>query len=285
MAGGGTEQARMRHLVAHVDHLEDSRKPLPPLAAKGRRRGSFNHEFLLLVGQYADSQPGAAEALRQWLRRQETEGHCVAGGAIETLSASHGQLNEAAAGVGLLLAVDRRARELVVLLRRWWWSEIALCSACEVPGATDLKWRRDTITVWAPGWRAMRGPELAASNGCRDLAYRLVRGYDVPRRPKIIGAKYNLAFRALLLLPPEELRWLMPPEHWAPPLPYPFHARRDRDEAFAWFDAPEHPDIALSTGCPADGERWVARENRVNAESFPAGQYEHIDYPAVGRGQ
>lgn len=294
--GGGTEAGRGNHLMAHLERLEALRRgrafpPPPPPAKRGRRRGSFNHEFLLRVGQYADGKlaengpQDARSSLIEWLDGQTREGHCVRGKAIETLSASHGQLNAAAAAVGLLFAEEREDGRLTELFRDWWWSEVTLCEACEVPGAGDAKWTKDLITVWAPGWRALKKGALVAWNSGRDNAYRLIKGYDVPtrkERPALYStSRYDLAFRALSMLPAESLRALRPAPGWVPPLPFQFHARRSLrpDSFFAWFDAPEHPDLCLSVGAPVSAERWLQTDNMIAQASFPVELYQHIDYP------
>lgn len=290
-----TDEARMLHLQAHVDRLEALRRgqafpPPPPPAKRGRRRGSFNHESLLRVGQYADGKlaengPEAArEALIEWLDGQTQEGHCVKGNAIETSSASHCQLNEAAAGVGLFFAEDRNDGLLIEKFRDWWWTEVTLCEACEVPGSGDRPWTKDLVTVWAPGWRALQKGKLIAWNPGRDLCYRLIKGYDVPSRkekPKLYTTdRYNLAFRALNMLPAESLKALRPAPGWIPPLPFPLEVfRAKRVVGFeAIFRAPAGGDVARYAGWDEVLGFAVAAEGSVT-RFFD----EQISYPAVER--
>ncbi len=291
MAGGGTEQGRMKHLIAHVDRLEDllaneragkivvpPRNPPPP-AKRGQKRGSFNHEFLLRVGMYADGQDGAARSLTEWLHAQQREGHCSIGDAIETNSGSHCQLNEAPAAAGLLVAVHRKDVLLLELFRDWWWSEMVLCQACLIPGAESRTYKKGEPTVWAPGWRGTIDGVWTGSNSCRDLCFRLIFGHPVPAPGKALWLdKYNLAARALALLPEAELKALRPAPGWIPPLPYAFHARRWPTVFQAWFDAPQ-------------GLKDVARQARFwdgvpeVHESSPGGwdvqAPEMIDFPGL----
>jgi hypothetical protein len=287
--GGGTEAGRGQHLMAHLNHLE-GKGPAPPWAKKTKRRGSFNHHFLWLVCAYADGQEGARENLIEWLEGQAREGHCVRAEAIETLSASHGHLNESATGVGLLFAEERKDRSLIELLRNWWWSEIVLCESCEVPGAAEKPWKKDLVTVWAPGWRALKKGVLVAWNPGRDNAYRLVKGYDVPSRKErpalYTTSRYDLAFRALSMLPVDSLKALRPAPGWTPPLPFPFHARRGRtagadsaETMLAWFDAPENKDVALTASAREDGLKWVSQQG-PGPDFFAQLS---IDFPAVER--
>lgn len=273
----------MNHLQAHVNRLEDPKKPPPPPAKRTRKRGSFNQWFLWLVCAYADGQEGAREALIEWVEGQTREGHCVRAGAIETSSASHDQLNQAAAAVGLLFAEEREDSRLTELFRDWWWSEVVLCQACEVPGAAEKPWAKDLVTVWGPGWRALQDGKLIAWNPGRDNTYRLIQGYGVPTRkekPKLYTTdRYNLAFRALNMLPVDALRALRPAPGWVPPLPFPFHARRGPDWFAAWFDALENKDVALSAGWNPVERGWVLTRTMIGG---PFGG-DPIDYPAVER--
>lgn len=248
------DEQRMLHLQAHLDHLE-GKWPLPKPIQRGKKRGTFNHEFLLRVGLYADGQDGAREQLLEWLRSQEKEGHCSRGAAIETNSASHCQLNEAAAGVGLVFAVENADLALEEAFRDWWWAEMVLSNETAIPGREtkpfDNKKGERQPDVWGPGWRAMQKTKLIGSNACRDLCWRLIMGHPAPSpKHRLWKSRYYLAARALRMLPEIELRALRPAPGFQPPLPYPLRVAH-------WNDGGFHAEWEVPAAVGGDFARWA----------------------------
>lgn len=277
-----TDEARMLHLQAHLDHL-DGKGPLPPPVQRGRKRGSFNHEGLLRAGMYAD---GGNGELIDWLESQQREGHCTRGGALETFSASHGQLNEAWAAAALLFAVNRKATRLIELLRDWWWSEITLCNEMAIPGRENRPFDNKSAKkgerqpdVWGPGWRALQDGKLIGSTACRCLVWRLIMGHPIPKPShRLWNQRYYLAARALRMLPEAELKALRPAPGFVPPLPYPLHVRRWETGFHAWWDVPPGlPDVARQARCE-DGVLSVFEESPGGWDFQAPGA---IDWPGL----
>lgn len=278
MAGGGTEKGRMAYGSAYLD------SPLspPPLKEKlpveGDGGGTFNHGFLLQMNGYVSGSHRGREMLKEGLELQRQQGHCCRGEQIETNSASHGQLNEAAAGVSLYHAALTANGPIIEELRDWWWTEMTLCQACLIPGAEAKPYKKGEFTVWGPGWRGTVDGAWTGGNGCRDLCFRLIYGLPVPKASRgTWSLQYNLAARALSLLPPAELKALRPAPGWIPPLPYAFHARRSSTAFRASFDAPEgQKDVARTAGY-AGGKTFVS-EGRIEDQAEYDGE---IDFPGL----
>jgi len=257
--GGGTESGRMAYGAAYLDSPDNP----PPLKEKlpelGDGGGTFNHGFLLQMNGYCSGSRRGRDMLLEGLEIQQKEGHCTRSAQIETFSASHGHLNEAAAGVSLLHAWRTLDGWTVDTLRDWWWSEMTLCNEMAIPGRESQQFDNRAAKkgerqpdIWGPGWRAGQDGRLIGSNPCRDLCWRLVMGHPVPKPGhKLWKDKYYLAARALSMLPTEELKALRPAPGFQPPLPYPFHSRRTEHGFAAWWDVPAallNPDFAQVAG-------------------------------------
>lgn len=294
----GSEEARMIYGSAYLDG-PDSPPPLKEnLPAEGDGGGTLNHGFLLQMNGYVSGSPRGRAMLKEGLELQRKQGHCCRGEQIETFSASHGQLNEAPAGVSLYHAVRTKDGPMIELLRDWWWSEMVLCQEMAIPGREtkpfdnkNAKKGERQPDVFGPGWRAMQQGKLVGSNPCRDLCWRLIMGHPVPKPGhKLWGERYYLAARALRMLPEAELKTLRPAPGFIPPLRYPFHSRRTKDGFAAWWDVPEEvlsPDFAQGGGfvgpgvSGADSEGpWL--ENRM-PNSFLAAVRDGagVDWPAL----
>lgn len=226
---GGTEQSLQLHLQKVLDARQGvpgATMPAPQIRLKGKDTGTTgttgaegfgpgtpNHKGLRVVADLVDQAPGSIQRLLAFLTMQEERGHCCAAQAIETMTASHGQLHVAWAGVAYYLLTThttqqakgqatkkqttRRAKKQIQqgdsqgdpasqavqagpvsqtlqALRRWWWSLFALCAACEIPGAKDSPYPEPLI--WSPGWRAKIDDQWVAANPARDLCYSLIMG-------------------------------------------------------------------------------------------------------------
>lgn len=281
--GGGTEAGRMLYGSQYLDSAAFPPKLREKLPADGDGGGTFNHGFLLQMNGYVSGSARGRAMLKEGLEIQRREGHCCRGGQIETNSASHGQLNEAAAGVALYHAVRVQDGPILELLRDWWWSEMALCLACEIPGAAEKKYEDKEPLFWGPGWRATQDGKLIANNPCRDLCGRLILGHPVPPLKRALWRdKYNLAARALSLFPADELKALRPAPGWTPPLPYPFHARRAGQSFLAWFDAPEtERDVARFAGFEPEQGLYLREGPYHGIESLTGNGEVAIDFPGI----
>lgn len=273
----GTESARMIYGSAYLDG-PDSPPPLKEkLPADGDGGGSFNHGFLLAMNGYVSGSQRGRDMLKEGLEIQRAIGHCCRGEQVETFSASHGQLNEAAAAVTLYRAVRAKDWLIIEELRDWWWSEMVLCNEMAIPGREtqpfdnkNAKKGERQPDVWGPGWRAMQQGKLVGANPCRDLCWRLILGHPVPKPGhKLWGERYYLAARALRMLPEMELRALRPAPGFQPPLPYPLVIRRTESTVFACWEAPPDGDVALSA--EFDGlTRWLHLEG-TRPSDYPEG--------------
>jgi len=274
--GGGTEAARMLYGSAYLDSPDNPPPLKEKLPEEGDGGGTFNHGFLLSMNGYVSGSKRGRDMLVEGLEIQRREGHCTRGPQIETNSASHGQLDEAPAGVSLFHAVRHKDNAMIEMLRDWWWSEMSLCNEMVIPGREERPFDNRSAKkgerepdVWGGGWRALQDGVLIASNPCRDLCWRLVMGHPVPKPGhKLWKQGYYLAARALAMLPAAELKALRPAPGFVPPLPYPFHSRRGGGFA-VWWEVPESvlsADFAQGAGFSGAGDdratgAWVT--NRV----------------------
>jgi hypothetical protein len=262
----GTESARMIYGSAYLDS-PDSPPPLKErLPADGDGGGTFNHGFLLQMNGYVSGAARGRDMLKEGLELQRKHGHCCRGEQIETFSASHGQLNEAAAAVSIYHAVRTKDGPMIELLRDWWWSEMVLCEEHAIPGRAEKpfdnkakkKGEREP-DVWGGGWRAMQQGKLVGANPCRDLCWRLSMGHPVPKPGhKLWGERYYLAARALKMLPEAELKALRPAPGFQPPLPYTLVVERWEDGSFeATWNAPDNEDTATEGGWSPTLGPWL----------------------------
>lgn len=270
--GRGTEAGRM----LYGSHYLDSPDNPPPLGehlpANGDGGGTFNHGFLLAMNGYVSGSPRGRDMLKEGLELQREGGHCTRGPQIETNSASHCQLNEAAAGVSLYHAVKVKDGPVVELLRDWWWSEMVLCNEMAIPGQESRPFDNRNAKkgdrqpdVWGPGWRAMQKGKLVGSNAGRDASWRVIYGRPMPGpKHRMWTQRYYLAARALLMLPEMELKALRPAPGFQPPLPYDLEVRHWPDGSFAsaWQALPVG-DVALYGGWFSDSGLFVGNEEPV----------------------
>lgn len=288
----GTEKGLILAGVYMMDAYErrEVYKPAKPLGVVNDDplsfgRGTFNHRGLGVQVHYVGAtlhkfpyRDAARARLLRFLELQERHGHCCLTAldepqkSPETNSPSHGQLNEAWAGLCLWAALKSRAEadELVVRhLLRWWWAEIRLCQLTELPGARDRNLKEVDYhpTFWGPGWRGKsKKGEVIASNPCRDLCGRLALGYPVPPKDRSLWRdKYNVAARALASLKPEQREALKPPASFEPTLPYAFHRyeyEHTKDDFVTLFDGPEGKPGELTVAAGMAGGEWFAIDRR-----------------------
>lgn len=276
--GRGTESARMVYGSLYLDSPDNPPPLKEKLPEEGDGGGSFNHGFLLAMNGYVSGSRRGRDMLLEGLELQRKQGHCCRGDQIECFSASHGQLNEAAAGASLYHAVKAKDGPVIERLRDWWWSEMVLCEEHAIPGRAEKPFDNRNAEkgdrnpdVWGGGWRAMQQNKLVGANPCRDLCWRVVMGHPVPKPGhRLWRSRYYLAARALSMLPPIELKALRPAPGFKPPLPYPLVVHRAEDRFFAQWEAPPGGDMTRYASYNSFEGPLVAVES-VPEKHYPAG--------------